>query len=239
MSLPAQRILALDTSTHRTVLALGDVSGALLRAGGMALPERPGSALLGLLDALLEAAGMRVQELAGLVVGMGPGSFTGLRVGLGTVKTLGYLLGHPIAAISTAEALALSAARVTAEDGRYAVVSPAGVHDRYLTIVTVQGDATRADGDSRLVAGSAPFEVAGEEARLVALDLSHAHELPPAARELGTEAAEGLAAALLQLGARRLEQGEVADAAELVPAYVALPRGMAAIDDAVEWSLDR
>src|SRR2546428_679884 len=62
--------------------------------------------LMAAIDRLLTDAGWTVGELEGLAVAMGPGSFTGLRVGLSTVKGLALALSIPIAAVPTLDAMA-------------------------------------------------------------------------------------------------------------------------------------
>jgi tRNA threonylcarbamoyladenosine biosynthesis protein TsaB len=60
-------------------------------------------------DALLRQAGARTGDIQGLAVGTGPGSFTGLRVGLATARGLALALGVPVAGVSTLDALAAGA----------------------------------------------------------------------------------------------------------------------------------
>jgi tRNA threonylcarbamoyladenosine biosynthesis protein TsaB len=97
-------ILAFDTATDAATIALvrdGDVLG-----------ERPSRAVKVLEDAnaLLAGAGVELSELEGLVAGTGPGSYTGLRMGLITARTLAFSLGIPAAGVSTLAALAHGAA---------------------------------------------------------------------------------------------------------------------------------
>jgi tRNA threonylcarbamoyladenosine biosynthesis protein TsaB len=96
-------ILAFDTATERATSALV--------SDGELLGERTSRAvtLLEDVDALLRQAGARTRELEGLVVGLGPGSFTGVRIGLATARGLALALGLPVAGVSTLDALAAGA----------------------------------------------------------------------------------------------------------------------------------
>jgi tRNA threonylcarbamoyladenosine biosynthesis protein TsaB len=96
-------ILAFDTAT--------DVATSALVDDGEVLGERASRAvtLLEDVDALLRQAGARIGDLQGLAVGTGPGSFTGLRVGLATARGLALSLGLPVAGVSTLDALAAGA----------------------------------------------------------------------------------------------------------------------------------
>jgi tRNA threonylcarbamoyladenosine biosynthesis protein TsaB len=110
------RVLALDTATDIATACVavdGDVC-----AEGVLGPERyAAQRILELADELLEQAGVRRQELDAIVVGTGPGSFTGLRIGIAAARGLGLALGLPVAGVSTLDAL-----RAGAGEGAYAVI---------------------------------------------------------------------------------------------------------------------
>ena len=99
----AMLILAFDTAT--------DVATSALVADGEVLGERTSRAVTVLedVDALLRQAGAHTRELEGLAVGIGPGSFTGVRIGLATARGLALALGVPVAGVSTLDALAAGA----------------------------------------------------------------------------------------------------------------------------------
>ena len=96
-------ILAFDTAT--------DVATSALVADGELLGERTSRAvsLLEDVDALLRQAGARTADVEALAVGIGPGSFTGVRVGLATARGLALALDVPVAGVSTLAALAAGA----------------------------------------------------------------------------------------------------------------------------------
>ena len=96
-------ILAFDTAT--------DVATSALVADGELLGERTSRAvtLLEDVDALVRQAGTHTQQLDALAVGIGPGSFTGVRIGLATARGLALTLGIPVAGVSTLDTLAAGA----------------------------------------------------------------------------------------------------------------------------------
>ncbi|MBV9851393.1 MAG: tRNA (adenosine(37)-N6)-threonylcarbamoyltransferase complex dimerization subunit type 1 TsaB [Armatimonadetes bacterium] len=100
--------LAMDTSGDHAVLALADEgAGGALRAarvfhGRRSLSRR----LLGEVDGLLVGEGMTLADVSALAVGLGPGSFTGVRVGVTTAKTLAQVTGKPLVGVPTLNAYA-------------------------------------------------------------------------------------------------------------------------------------
>jgi tRNA threonylcarbamoyladenosine biosynthesis protein TsaB len=99
------RVLAVETSTLSGGAALLEgerVVGEYTLDVRMTHSER----LMAAIDQLLSDAGWRPRDLEGLAVSVGPGSFTGLRVGLSTVKGLALALSLPVAAVPTLDAMA-------------------------------------------------------------------------------------------------------------------------------------
>jgi tRNA threonylcarbamoyladenosine biosynthesis protein TsaB len=159
--------LAFDTAT--------DVATSALVDDGEVLGERASRAatLLEDVDALLRQGGAHPRDLGALAVGIGPGSFTGVRIGLATARGLALALGLPGAGVSTLDALAAGAPGAvpvvdarrreifTLVDGRPAVLAPAElpvtagatfVGDgavRYRALLEEQGAFVPPDGDER------------------------------------------------------------------------------------------
>jgi tRNA threonylcarbamoyladenosine biosynthesis protein TsaB len=105
-------ILGFDTATRATAVALADEGGAVLEArDDPPRGERPRhvSRLLPLCAELLDRAGVGFEQLARLAVGVGPGTFTGLRIGVATGRALAQASGTALVGVSTLHSLALNA----------------------------------------------------------------------------------------------------------------------------------
>jgi tRNA threonylcarbamoyladenosine biosynthesis protein TsaB len=103
-------LLALDTSTLHLSLALVERSGddvAVVEFKVVSPPEKQSEVLPGVIGELLARHGVKLQDLEGLAVGLGPGSFTGLRIGLATVKALAYAVRLKVAGVSSLAAVAM------------------------------------------------------------------------------------------------------------------------------------
>lgn len=101
------RLLAVETSTPTGAVALLE-AGRVVAESRLSVEGTHGGRLLGTIDGLLGAAGWTVRELDGLAIAVGPGSFTGLRIGISTVKGLALATGTPVVAVPTLPALAWS-----------------------------------------------------------------------------------------------------------------------------------
>ncbi len=99
-------LLALELSSAASSLALSLPDGAVR---GRDFGGERGRALLAQIDALLEDCGLRPDEIAAVVVGTGPGSYTGLRIACAGARSLGYALGVPTGGLCSFEAAALDA----------------------------------------------------------------------------------------------------------------------------------
>ncbi len=226
------KLLIIDTATRTPVVAIADEVGMLLGEQRWESRHRHGEELLERIDRLLAEGGTSKSELVGVIVGTGPGSFTGLRIGLATAKTIAYALAIPVVGVSTTVAIANASHDAEDRVQEVVVTLPAGAVDRYEHLVKLAGGQPTETDAPQLVA-----EPAADSDGLIAIDLD-APLVSEGAIERGRLAMGSLAASLAELGGARLKAGEADDPAELVPAYVALPRGIARAAAEMEWSPD-
>ena len=115
------RVLAFDTATARTAVALRDIDTAtnvcmlgeldLMAADDPPEGGRPGHAqrLLSLIDELMKRGGADWDSIERIAVGVGPGTFTGLRIGIASAQALAAARSLPLVGVSTLRSLALAA----------------------------------------------------------------------------------------------------------------------------------
>ncbi|MFE6100643.1 tRNA (adenosine(37)-N6)-threonylcarbamoyltransferase complex dimerization subunit type 1 TsaB [Streptomyces laurentii] len=101
-------LLAMDTATPAVTVALHD-GDTVVAEDTRVDARRHGELLLPAVDRVLARAGLKLDAVTGLVVGVGPGPYTGLRVGLVTAATFGSALGVPVHGLCTLDGLAYAA----------------------------------------------------------------------------------------------------------------------------------
>jgi tRNA threonylcarbamoyladenosine biosynthesis protein TsaB len=224
------RLLAFDTATAATVVGVRDDGprAAVERRHEPVDGERPGhvAQLLALADDALAEAGLSWGELDRIGVGVGPGSFTGLRIGVATARALGQATGAALVGVSTLAALAAGAdADARAGAGAPAVLAVLDARRGEAFVAAWRGSerlaapaATRPEELGALVAslGPAPPLAVGDGAIRFrdALEAAGA-SVPPDGSTLHRVGAPGLC--------RLAATAEPSSREELVPAYVRAP----------------
>ncbi len=125
-------ILGLDTSTIIGSWGLIDTNkkDILISEYNLNLPKKTHSErLLPALKEMLIRCNITLEQIEGLAVSIGPGSFTGLRIGVMSIKTMAYALNIPLSGVSTLEALAY---QVKSYSGRICAIIDARMQEVYM-----------------------------------------------------------------------------------------------------------
>jgi tRNA threonylcarbamoyladenosine biosynthesis protein TsaB len=170
MSTPV--LVSLDCSTLTLSLALVRVDGTVVEERRVGPPQRQSEVLPGEIEKILTAHGHTLGQVMGFVVGLGPGSFTGLRIGLATIKGLAYALKVPVVGASSLAALSLEGPVDT---------------ELFCTAVVKKGEfyVGRYRRDSAPHPDPLPAAQGEGEISMTLAQLAEALKLAPAARVLG------------------------------------------------------
>jgi tRNA threonylcarbamoyladenosine biosynthesis protein TsaB len=188
-------LLAFDTATPYVTVALHDGNDVVVERRSEQRMKH-GEQLAPLIQSALADAGIVRQDLTALAVGVGPGPFTGLRVGLVTARTLAFVLELPVYGVCSLDVVALEAALGPAPVGTdFTVATDARRKEVYLATYDDQG--RRLDGPDVVRPDDAATDgpVAGQGPLLYpeAFPDGHGPELPSAgwlARAVAEELAE-------------------------------------------------
>ena len=100
-------LLCIDTSTKNLSLAVSK-NGKVLKFRNTKLNRPLDRSIMPSIKKILDSAGMPIKKLDGFAVGLGPGSFTSLRVGLSTIKGLAFAVCKPVVGVSSLDLLAMN-----------------------------------------------------------------------------------------------------------------------------------
>lgn len=175
--------------------------------------------LMPMLDALLGEAGIRLAQCDGIAFGMGPGSFTGVRIACGVTQGLALGANLPVAGVCTLEALAEVSGRsrvIAALDARMGEIYHAAYEKDGEGWAALSAPSLCKPGDAPPLPGNDWFGAgSGFAAHGVALQQRYAGQL---------QAVDGTAipqaAAIAVLGAAQFASGRGADAAQALPLYL-------------------
>jgi tRNA threonylcarbamoyladenosine biosynthesis protein TsaB len=214
------RLLAIDTSTEALSVALRTEQGTIER--GLETARGHAEQILSLIDAVLGEADVRLSQLDGIAAGVGPGSFTGVRISVAVAQGLSFGAGLPVVPVTSLEALAFAAIETGADRviacldarmgeiywGCFAAEPARGLRALGTLQVTAAG-RVRLPSPDRYRGVGRGFTAYPELAALpgVEVDARSMLTLPNAADMAG-------------LGALRLAAGEGVDPADLKPEYV-------------------
>ncbi|MEX0625137.1 MAG: tRNA (adenosine(37)-N6)-threonylcarbamoyltransferase complex dimerization subunit type 1 TsaB [Chloroflexota bacterium] len=209
-------IIAIESASSDPSLALTAGDGVAFATDGWAGEGRQASELLPRLLVLLARAGRDLREATAVAVGVGPGSFTGLRVSMSLAKGMALALRVPVVGIPSLEAW------LEAEPRAAAAIVRAGAQDAYLLTRGTAEPQIVAASDLRALVGGSPLAAPSE----LALAFGLSGTLPPheAAAAVGR-----LAAARLSL----VPGGD--DLARLEPWYLRAARGVTSSEAVSRW----
>ena len=176
-------VLALDTATPASTAAVAEVTDAGLHGIAESRtvdPRAHGEMLAPQIRQTLAEAGVRPADLSAIVAGLGPGPFTGLRVGLATAASMGHALGIPVYGVCSLDGLGRAAG-----PGRVLVATDARRREVYYATyvdgVRVEGPAVARPADLTVTADRAVGEGALKYSEILGLPIDERVLYPPGA----------------------------------------------------------
>jgi tRNA threonylcarbamoyladenosine biosynthesis protein TsaB len=175
-------VLAIDTALAACAAAVFDSRFGMLAAESLAMARGHAEALMPLIARVMDAAQTEFAELDRIAVTVGPGSFTGLRVGISAARGIALASGKPAVGLSTLSAYA--APHIAQEDGAAIVSAIDARHDRVYLQVFASSGRTLVGPQVAPVEGvvgaglPAPVRVVGSAAGLIA-DRWPSDQVPP------------------------------------------------------------
>ncbi len=223
-------LLAIDTSAAPVSCAVWR-DGRLLATYYSHTARTHSQTLMPMVQNALETAGLTMQQIDALAVSHGPGSFTGVRIGVAAVKGLAFAENKPCVAVSTLEAMARPLAGLPFE-GLICCVMDARCGQVYTAVFTQNADGTQCrqtpdeavpieNVKNRLLSQKKSVILVGDGSEMcynALKDVVPHLFLAPAG--LRFQSAAGVAA----VAAERLAAGETMEAAALLPLYLRLPQ---------------
>jgi len=203
-------ILAIDTATRRLNLALLYGGDRSIKSGDV-VPRTHGQILMKKIDDLFLTAALAVTDLQAVVVSLGPGSFTGLRIGLAAAKGIAVARDIPLIGVTLFE---VAAPYLQRQPTPTHLLIPSRKGEFYLG--TYSGPRTAepevgviAEGDLAAAVGHDQVYLIGHDPQSLAVEV-----LRTTARKLDYDASD-----VLRVGVDKLTRGERADLAGLEPVY--------------------
>jgi tRNA threonylcarbamoyladenosine biosynthesis protein TsaB len=212
-------LLSLETSSTSCSAAIHD-KGRLLAVSEIHEEHAHGAKLASLIKQVVEEGRVSLEQVAGICISSGPGSYTGLRIGTSTAKGLCYSLGIPLISVDSLSAMAFGAMKSHSEKALYCPMLDARRMEVYCAVFSSELEFVRPVQAKVIEAGA--FRELMDEARVVffgngSAKCRHLLEHPnavfleniiPSAREVG------------ELGWRRFEQGIFEDLVHFEPIYL-------------------
>jgi tRNA threonylcarbamoyladenosine biosynthesis protein TsaB len=206
-------ILGIDSSTDRLAVGLAD-NGRIIFEDRLDSLREHASQIIGLIDSVMSRAPLAKEKLEGVVVAVGPGSFTGLRIGMAAAKGIALALNLPIVGVSTFEVIAR---RLLPEYKAFSLTAMVRRDEFYLCHVMPDADIRKnIDIVSRL---DLPQRVGSEPVGIIGRRPESWPELIK--NPIPFDKTDISGGELAVYGAEMITAGQIADTAALEPLYIA------------------
>lgn len=191
------RVLAIDTALEACSAAVLDPGGGITASESVAMTRGHAETLMPLIARVMNSAGIEFAQLDRIAVTTGPGSFTGLRVGISAARGIALAARKPAIGLSTLAALA--APLIATDDGTQVVAAIDARHEHiYLQVFgvngrTLVGPRMASLRDAARAAMTAPARIVGSAAKKMAASWPRGAEPPLSVEQRGAPDIEWIA----------------------------------------------
>ncbi len=218
------KILAVDTATNTCSVALADAEGTIAELSFMR-GRTHSRHLADMVAALLQLAAVKLEAVDAFAVDTGPGTFTGLRIGLALIKGLAAATGKPVVGVSSLDALSQQAA---IKAGSVCAMLDARRGEVYTALYAVKNQKLKKISSERAMAPREALETITGDCLFIGNGAAAYHDLiwestAQTARFAEPEASYLRAATVARMGLAKLQVDHYAPADRLVPNYIRRP----------------
>ncbi len=221
---PASRILIIETSSRWGSAALGTPEG-IIASGVLDGPMRHAADFHPLIDRLFREQGWVSSSLTHAFVSIGPGSFTGLRIGVSIARTLGWSIGTKVVAVSTLDCVARNALRAQPVPEHVAVLLDAKREQVYAAAYRVRASQIERLSGPVLVSPASYLAGLPRPLAVIGEGIPHHQATIQAAGVQVLDSSLWIpdVAAVFTLGMAMANAGEFTPSSDLIPLYVRRP----------------
>ena len=211
-------ILGIETSDDFVGVGIAEGDRALISRATR--PEARNKNMVNrMISEVLELGGKSISEIDGVAVSIGPGSFTGLRVGLAAAKGLCWAKNIPLGAISSTEAIAESAGLL---NGKYLAIKDARRNEFYYGSFECDGSVWRRQNPDSTAGKEELFDYISEGYVLIGNERLFENSGFPAGKTVDCDP-ERLAGVIALLGRKRIANGDTMETGKASPVYIRDP----------------
>ena len=218
------KIIGIDSSTTVISVALLE-DDKLIAEVVLNTQKKHSQRLMPMIDMILNEAGISAKDLDAIAVSSGPGSFTGLRIGITTAKALAWSLSKPLVAVSSLDALA---ANVQCKAQLICPVLNARRKEVYTAIYTMEDNKLRLLSDYMVCTPDELIEILQQKDGQIVLLGDGVEEVAEVFQNKIADRLEILktidrlprASRIAYLGWQKLQKGETEDVMQLTPLYI-------------------
>lgn len=217
-----ETILAIETATRVCSVAIAS-EGKVLGETSLFVPQSHAERLVIIMDNLIENLKLTYRDLEAVAVSIGPGSFTGLRIGLSVAKGVAYGQHKKLIAVPTLEAIALSSREIAVIEGAIVPILHARANEFYYSSFEWVDSQLKTTSECRVASATDIASEFPESTLFVGEGASEFYQCEGIAEKFGAQRFKPVPASanlVAQIATAKMRRNEFSDLGSLVPMYI-------------------